>query len=235
MGVAACGGSSGAGSTTMHVLAASSLTEAFTELGAQFEAEHAGVKVVFDFAGSQDLVAQLEQGAPADVIACADTSTMSSVADLVGEPSTFAANTLAIVTAPGDPLRVRSLADLADPDLKVVLADPAVPVGKYAEQVLRSAGVDVRPVSFEESARGVVTKVSLGEADAGIVYATDIRAAGDTVSGVTIPAAQNITAVYPIATVDASTQTDRARDFVDLVLSAQGQKILTSFGFLAPE
>ena len=233
--VAACGGSATAGSATLHVLAASSLTEAFTKLGAHYEAAHPGVKVVFDFAGSQDLVAQLREGAPADVLACADTTTMSSAAGFVGEPRAFAGNTLAIVTAPGDPLHVRSLSDLADPGLKVVLAAPQVPAGKYAEQVLHNAGVTVRPVSLEESVKGVITKVSLGEADAGIVYVTDVVAAGGEVSGVTIPAAQNVTAVYPIATVDASKQAGRARGFVDLVLSSAGQDTLRGFGFLAPE
>jgi molybdate transport system substrate-binding protein len=228
--VVGCGGSSD--SSTLHVLAASSLTEAFTKLGAQYEAAHPGVNVVFDFAGSQDLVAQLNEGAPADVLACADTSSMQSVADLVGSPQTFAGNTLAIVVPPGNPQNVRSLADLARPGLKVVLAAPEVPAGKYAQQILDRASVTVKPVSLEESVKGVVTKVSLGEADAGVVYVTDVSAADGKVDGVTIPAGQNVAAVYPIATVDASEQPARAQDFVALVTTAEGQKTLQDFGFL---
>ncbi len=231
--VAACGSASG-GTVTMHVMAASSLTEAFTKLGAQYDAAHPGVKVVFDFAGSQDLVAQLKQGAPGDVLACADTSTMDSVADLVGTPQNFAGNTLAIIVAPGNPKMVKSLTDLADPSLKVVLAAPEVPAGEYAQQILDKAGVTVKPVSLEENVKGVVTKVSLGEADAGIVYVTDVTAAKGEVDGVTIPADQNVTAVYPIATIDASKLDAEARDFVTLVLSSEGQKTLQDLGFLPP-
>jgi molybdate transport system substrate-binding protein len=238
LAVAACGGSSGGGSSggdvTLHVLAASSLTEAFTKLGAQCEADHPGVKVVFDFAGSQDLVAQLRQGAPADVLACADTSTMDSVADLVGSPRTFAGNTLAIIVPPGNPKQVGSLADLADPSAKVVLAAPEVPAGKYSQQILDQAGVTVESVSLEESVKGVVTKISLDEADAGIVYVTDVAAARGKVEGVTIPADQNVTAIYLIATVTASGQGADAQDFVALVLSPAGQKTLKDFGFLSP-
>ena len=230
--VAGCGGSSG--DSTLHVLAASSLTEAFTKLGAQYEAAHPGVNVVFDFAGSQDLIAQLKEGAPADVLACADTSSMQSVADLVGSPQTFARNTLAIAVPPGNPQNVRSLADLAQPGLKVVLAAPEVPAGKYAQQILDTAGVTVKPVSHEESVKGGVTKVSLGEADGGIVYVTDVSAANGKVDGVTIPTGQNVAAVYPLATVDASEQRARAQDFVALIMSAEGQKTLRDFGFLPP-
>jgi molybdate transport system substrate-binding protein len=231
----ACGGSSGGnGSATLHVLAASSLTEAFTKLGAQYEAAHPGVKIVFDFAGSQDLVAQLKQGAPADVVACADTSTMDSVADLVGAPQNFAGNTLAIVVPPGNARRVKSLQDLADPSLKVVLAAPEVPAGKYSQQILDQAGVTVKPVSLEQSVKGIVTKISLDEADAGIVYVTDVTAAKGKVEGVTIPAGQNVTAAYPIATVDASKLAADAKGFAALVFSPEGQKTLRDFGFLSP-
>jgi len=235
----ACGNASSsenAGTATeIRVSAAASLTEAFTKLGSRFTAAHPGVKVTFNFAGSQDLVAQLRQGAPADVVTTADTATMDKVADLVGSPMMFAGNELEICVAPGNPKQIAGLADLADPDLKVVLAAPEVPAGKYAEQVLEKAGVTVRPVSLEESVKGVVTKVSLGEADAGIVYVTDVTAAKGKVDGVAIPGSQNVLASYPIAVVMASSKAEAAQDFVDLVLSSEGQQVLGSFGFLPPE
>ena len=233
LAVAACGSASGGDSdSTVNVLAASSLTEAFTKLGGQYEAAHPGVKVVFDFAGGPELVTQLKQGAPADVFAVVDSATMDSVADLVGGRQAFAGNTLAIVVAPGNPRQVHSLADLSSPDLKVVLVAPEVPSGKYTQQVLDKAGVAVKPVSLEQNVKGVVTKVSLDEADAGIVYVTDVTAAKDRVEGVPIPAGQNLMAAYWIAPVGSSKQRAQAQDFVTLVLSAEGQKTLQGFGFL---
>jgi molybdate transport system substrate-binding protein len=235
---AACGSSAteGSGSASqpseLTVFAASSLTDAFTRLGDQFSASHQNVKVVFNFAGSQDLVAQLQQGAAADVLACADTKTMDSVADLVGSPQSFAGNTLTIVVPAGNPRNVAALADLAKPDVKVVLAAPEVPAGNYAQEILDRAGVRVKPVSLEENVKGVVTKISLDEGDAGIVYVSVVRAAGDKVEGIVIPAAQNVTAVYPIATVAESPRRTLAQEFVDLVLSADGQQTLQGFGFL---
>ena len=167
LGAAACGSSSGDEPATLHVLAASSLNEAFTQIGAAFENEHPGVKVVFDFAGSQDLVAQIGQGAPGDVIATADTATMEKLAGQASAPQEFATNELAIAVEPGNPRGITGLSSLADPALKVVLAAPEVPAGRYAAEALARAGVTVKPVSFEASVKGVVTKVSLGEADAG--------------------------------------------------------------------
>jgi molybdate transport system substrate-binding protein len=238
---ASCGGSSGTGADSaagsaggVTVFAAASLTEAFTQLGADFETAHPGATVILNFAGSQDLIAQLQQAAPADVLATADTASMSGVADLVGTPTVFAGNRLAIAVAPGNPEGISSLADLAKPGLKVVLAAPEVPAGKYASQVLKNAGVQVSPVSLEENVKGVVTKVSLGEADAGIVYATDVIAANGAIEGVEIPEDVNVVGEYPIATVRASARAGDAQAFVDLVLSAQGQKTLSSFGFLPP-
>lgn len=234
-GTASAGGSSSSGSSSkLMVFAAASLTDAFNKLGAEFEAAHPGVHVVFDFDGSQNLVAQMQQGAPADVFAAADTITMHDVSQLVGPARTFATNKLQIAVAPGNPKHIHALADLAAPDLKVVLAAPQVPAGEYAEQALKKAGVTLSPVSLEENVKGVVTKVSLGEADAGIVYVTDVTAAHGAVQGVTIPSTYNVMASYPIATVDSSKNLSYARAFVDLVLSAQGQKVLRSFGFLPP-
>ena len=216
----------------LNVFAAASLTEAFTRLGGQYTAAHPGVKVTLDFAGSNDLVTQLRQGAPADVLATADTTNMDKAAGLTGQPLAFAANKLVIAVEPGDPKHITGLADLARKDLKVVLAAPEVPAGKYAAEILTGAGATVQPVSLEVSVKGVVTKVSLGEADAGIVYVTDIDAAQGKVEGVAIPDDQNVIATYPIATLDEATSQDDAQAFVDLVLSAQGQKVLAEYGFL---
>lgn len=235
LGSAACGGSSGDDATTLHVLAAASLSEAFTEIGADFEQDHPGVKVVFDFAGSQDLVAQIGQGAPADVLATADTSTMERVSGDTTTPQVFATNELAVAVAPENPLGVTGLASLADPDLKVVLAAPEVPAGRYSADVLARAGVTVKPVSLEENVKGVVAKVALGEADAGIVYVSDVRAAGGEVGGVTIPSDQNVTATYPIATLKEAGSTFMADQFVKYVLSDAGQQTLRRFGFGAAE
>jgi molybdate transport system substrate-binding protein len=217
---------------TLNVFAASSLTEAFTQLGEQFTADHPGVDVVCNFAGSSDLVAQLQQGAPADVLATADDANMSKVGELTDQPITFAANKLIIAVEPGNPKHITELADLGRKDLKVVLAAPEVPAGKYAQQALAKAGVTVAPVSLEVSVKGVVTKVSLGEADAGIVYVTDVDAAQGRIEGVAIPADQNVLATYPIAALNDAASPDDAQAFIDLVLSAEGQKVLAGHGFL---
>jgi molybdate transport system substrate-binding protein len=232
---AGCGGSSatsGDDQRELTVFAASSLTEAFTQLGDRFTAAHPDVKVTFDFAGSSDLVTQLQQGAPADVLATADSSNMDKVAGKTGAPQDFAGNKLIIAVEPGNPKHITGLADLAAKDLKVVLAAPEVPAGKYAQEAFAKAGVTVHPVSLEESVKGVVTKVSLREADAGIVYVTDVDAAQGRIDGVAIPDAQNVLATYPIATLSDSALPDDARAFVDLVLSAEGQKVLAQYGFL---
>ena len=216
----------------LSVFAASSLTDAFTQLGGDFTAAHPEVKVSFNFAGSNDLVTQLQQGAPADVLATADTGNMDKVGGLAGAPQAFAGNKLMIAVEPGNPEHITGLADLARKDLKVVLAAPEVPAGKYAEEVLGKAGVTVKPVSLEVSVKGVVTKISLGEADAGIVYVTDVDAAKGKIDGVAIPDDQNVIARYPIATLSGSKYPDDAQAFVDLVLSDEGQKVLADHGFL---
>ncbi|HEX6677542.1 MAG TPA: molybdate ABC transporter substrate-binding protein [Actinomycetes bacterium] len=236
---AACGGNKSSGGTSgpsneIKVFAAASLTAAFGRIGQQFAAANGGTKVTFNFAGSQALATQIQQGAPADVFASADTTNMDKVKDLAGNPKVFASNLLQIVVEKGNPKGVKGLSDLARRDLKVVLEAPEVPAGKYAEQVLDRAGVTVEPVSLEDNVKAAVSKVSLGEADAGIVYVTDVTAGGDKVEGVDIPKDQNVTATYPIATVKASKNQDEAQAFVDLVLSDQGQQVLRSYGFLPP-
>jgi molybdate transport system substrate-binding protein len=238
--LAACGGDNGpSGGTSrstgeLKVFAAASLTAAFGKLGERFTATGGGTRVTFNFAGSQALATQIQQGAPADVFASADTTNMGKVRDLVGDPQVFAGNLLQIVVEHGNPKGIRCLDDLAGKDVKVVLAAEDVPAGKYARQVLDRAGVTVQPVSLEDNVKAVVTKVSLGEADAGIVYVTDVAAGDDKVQGVDIPMRQNVAATYPIATVKASRMRDQAQAFVDLVRSAEGQAVLRGFGFLPP-
>jgi molybdate transport system substrate-binding protein len=241
LALAACGGnndsggSSGAASPAeIKVFAAASLTAAFTEIGQQYTAANGGTKVSFNFAGSQALATQIQQSAPADVFASADLTNMDKVKDLVGTPQNFASNLLQIVVEKGNPKAVNGLEDLANPDLKVVLAAPEVPAGKYAQQALAKANVTVKPVSQEDNVKAVVTKVSLGEADAGIVYVTDVTAGGDKVEGVDIAEELNVLATYPIATVKASKAQDKAQAFMDLVLSDQGQQVLKQYGFLPP-
>ncbi|HWD43956.1 MAG TPA: molybdate ABC transporter substrate-binding protein [Actinomycetota bacterium] len=229
------GGSSGAASSgELKVFAAASLTAAFTKIGDQYAAANGGDRVTFNFAGSQALATQIQQGAPADVLASADIANMDKVKDLVGTPENFASNLLAMVVEKGNPKDVRTLDDLANPGLKVVLAAPEVPAGKYAAEILGRAGVTVKPVSQEDNVKAVVTKVSLGEADAGIVYVTDVTAGGDKVEGVDIPEEQNVVATYPIATIKASKDQQGAEAFMDLVLSAEGQQVLKEYGFLPP-
>jgi molybdate transport system substrate-binding protein len=228
------GGSASGSSNEIKVFAAASLTAAFTKLGEQYSSANGGTKVTFNFAGSQALATQVQQAAPADVFASADIPNMDKVKDLVGTPQNFASNLLQIVVEKGNPKGVKALDDLASPDLKVVLAAEEVPAGKYAKQILDKAGVSVTPVSQEDNVKAVVTKVSLGEADAGIVYVTDVTAGGDKVEGVEIPEDQNVMATYPIATVKASKAQDKAQAFMDLVLSADGQQVLKEYGFLPP-
>jgi molybdate transport system substrate-binding protein len=231
--VGACGSSSapsshsaGARERTLTVFAASSLTKAFAAEGRAFEAGHPGVRVTFSFAGSQSLVAQIQQGAPADVLATADTTSMEA-AKLSGA-RVFARNRLSIITAPGNPEHVATLADLARPGLRVVLAGPTVPVGKASAEALKEAGVTVTARSLEQDVKGVVSKVRLGEADAGIAYVTDVSSAGGTVSGTSLPAISNS---YPAAVVRAG---DDATAFCDFLLTPAGQSVLASFGFLPP-
>jgi len=234
--LAGCGGqSSNAGrddSSTVAVFASSVLTGAFTDIGETFTAKHPGVEVIFNFAGAGDLVAQIRQGASADVLAVADVSFMDEASELVAAPTAFACNQLAIAVAPGNPLEITGLSDLSRSDLKVILGSGETSVGKQSQAALGRAGVTVEPVSLEVTVKGVVTKVALGEADAGIVYATDVLAADGAIEGVTISEAQNVIATYPVAALAASAHPDDARAFIDFVLSPEGQQVLTDHGFL---
>lgn len=229
--------STGSDDATLTVFAAASLTEPFAEIGTRFEAEHTGVTVEFAFAGSADLAAQLQQGAPGDVFASADTPTMTTVAadDLLeGDAASFATNVLRIATPPDDPAGVASLADLARDDVTVVLCAPEVPCGAAAQQVQDAAGVQIRPASEESSVTDVLTKVTSGEADAGLVYVTDIARAGDAVRGVAFPEADAAVNTYPIASLAGSANPDLARDFVEFVTGSPGREVLADAGFGSP-
>lgn len=215
------------------VFAAASLSDGFRELAITFE-HWTGVHVTFSFAASSLLATQVQQGAPADVLATADEITMAKVADLVETPQPFAHNRLEIAVEKGNPKHVAGLADLARSDLAVVLAAEEVPVGKYAREALADARVSVAPRSLEADVKAVLNKVALGEADAGIVYATDVKAAANKVDGVEIPDSQNVVATYPIAVVKKSPDAESARAFVNFVLSDKGRDILAHFGFTAP-
>lgn len=238
----ACGSDvSGSSSDTVSgevtVFAAASLTAAFTEIGDAFMIEHADATVRFNFAASSELVTQIGEGAPADVFASADLTNMSKLTDAGGaaaEPAVFATNLLQIVVGPGNPEGITGVADLADEDLIVVTCSPEVPCGRYAAEIFTNAGVTVTPKSLEENVKAVLTKVTLGEADAGIVYRTDVTAAGDDAAGVEIPADINVVAEYPIASTKDAPNAEGAQAFIDFVAGERGQKILASYGFLAP-
>jgi molybdate transport system substrate-binding protein len=217
--------------------AAASLTDAFEALAMAFSEANPAVKVTSNFAGSQQLAGQITQGAPASVFASANQTQMDVVADaglIAGQPQVFASNRLTIAVEPGNPLGIKGLADLARPDITLVMAAEEVPAGQYARQALDAAGVQVAPASLETDVRAVLSKVALGEADAGIVYRSDVVAADGDVDAVEIPAAQNVPAAYPIAVLADAPNLAAARAFVDFVTSKQGQHILAEHGFAAP-
>lgn len=219
------------------VFAAASLTDAFTELGEAFTAANPDAEVTFNFAGSSDLVTQINEGAPADVFASADLDNMTKLTDAGSngsEPVVFTTNLAQIIVEAGNPKGITGVADLARDDLIVISCAPEVPCGRYAQQILDNAGVTVEFKSLEENVRAVVSKVALGEADAGIVYVTDVINAGDGAGGVEIPADVNVVAEYPIVITKDTPNPETAQAFVDFVLSDDGQAILESYGFVVP-
>ncbi|MDJ0344068.1 molybdate ABC transporter substrate-binding protein [Streptomyces sp. H10-C2] len=224
----------GAPKAALTVLAASSLTNVFKTAGAAYEKSHPGTTVKFSFAGSQELAAQVKQGAPADALVTADTKTMTGLKSDTGTPAVIAKNRLVIATGKGNPLKITALKDLADTKFKVVLAAPEVPVGRYSKQVLDAQKITVKPVSQEPNVRAVLSKVELGEADAGIVYATDAATATNKVDAIEIPDAQNAVASYPAATLKASKNTEAATAFVAWLSTPEAQKILQDAGFQKP-
>ncbi len=259
--LAACGGATSSGSTatstpvatvatpvTLNVFAASSLTESFGVIKTAYHAAHPNINITYDFDGSQTLEQQLASGASADVFASADVAHMQKAvtAGLVTQSQIFAQNKLVVIVPKSNPGHVMSLKDLAKPGLKLVMGDSSVPIGIYGVQVLDKLGksaqygaayeksVKADVVSQEDTTKGVVSKVQLGEADAGIVYRTDVTAAvAPEVNVITIPDQYNVVAQYPIAALKASKQSQAAQAFITYVLSADGQNTLEKYNFIA--
>ncbi|MFJ9966902.1 molybdate ABC transporter substrate-binding protein [Streptomyces avermitilis] len=224
-------------SGTVTVFAAASLKESFTTLGKEFEKEHPGTKVTFSFGGSDSLAASITGGAPADVFAAASPKTMAIVTDAgdaSGTPATFVRNQLEIATLPGNPDKVSSLKDLTKSGLKVVLCDKEVPCGAAAQKALDASKLKLTPVSYEQDVKSALTKVELKEADAAVVYKTDVKAAGDKVEGVEFPESAKAVNDYPIVQLKDTKNAAAAKAFITLVQSAEGQKVLTEAGFLKP-
>lgn len=235
--LAACGNDDGAGDgdTTITVLAAASLTETFTALADDFEAEHDGVRVKLAFDSSATLAEQAVGGAPADVLATADTTTMDGAADaLAADPQVFATNTMVLVTPAADPAGITSYDDLASGDVTYVICVETAPCGKVATALLEATGMTAEPASLEVDVKAVLAKVTSGEADAGLVYATDAVAAGDDVQRFEIPGAADAVTTYPIAPLSQSKHAELAQEFVDLVLGEAGRQVLSDAGFGAP-
>lgn len=244
--VAGCGSSSGPPSNTtstsrstqtLTVFAAASLKNPFTTLGRQFESSHAGTEVTFNFAGSADLVTQLQQGAPADVFAAADTKNMAKATGdnlVAGTPVDFASNSLQIAVPPDNPAKVASFQDLTKAGVKVVVCAPEAPCGSAAQQIETATGIVLNPVSEESSVTDVMNKVQTGEADAGLVYVSDVKGAGDKVTGVPFPESKVAVNQYPIASLTVSRNPDLAREFIELVTGPQGQQVLADAGFAGP-
>lgn len=239
-----------ASSTTLNVFAAASLKTSFTDIQKQYQKVHPEVKIVYNFAGSQALVQQITQGAPADVFASADQKNMQKVstAGLATNPQVFADNTLSIIVPASNPAHITTLKDLANKGVKIDVAASSVPVGSYTLQVLAKAGkssdygatyesaVKANFVSQEDNDAAIVQKIELGEADAGFVYTTDVNAAAaGKVSFITIPASLNVVTQYPITVLKNSTHASDAQAFVQYILSSDGQAILAKYRFLPPQ
>jgi molybdate transport system substrate-binding protein len=228
--------SGGAVSGTITVFAAASLTESFGTLGRQFEAAHPGTTVRFNFGASSTLAQNIQQGAPADVFASASAKNMQQVVD-AGEasgPATFATNVMEIAVPPDNPAKIATVADLARKGVKVALCQAQVPCGTVAKQVFDKQRLSVTPVTEGADVKAVLTAVQLGEVDAGMVYRTDVRAAGSKVTGIEIPADQNASTAYPIVALKNAPDAATAAAFVAYVLSADGGKVLSAAGFAGP-
>lgn len=230
--LSACGGGD---KTTLTVLAASSLTGTFTQLGQEFESQHPGVTVKFAFDSSATLAQQAVGGAPADVLATADTTTMASAkAAERGAPTNFATNVMVLVTPAANPAHVSTFSDLDKSSVKYVVCVTTAPCGTVAQALLQQNHITGKPVSMEVDVKSVLAKVTEGEADAGIVYTTDATAAGSQVQHLAIPGSKKQTTTYPIVTLDQSKNAALAQQFVDLVTGAKGQQILAKAGFGPP-
>lgn len=227
----------GGGGKTLFVFAAASLTETFNSLGKTFESSHPGVEVKFNYGGSSSLAQQITQGAPADVFASASPATMKTVTDAhaaAGTPKVFVRNRLEIAVPPSNPGKVKTLKDLTNPKLKVVECAPEVPCGAAALKALAAARLKVKPVSQEQDVKAALAKVRLNEADAALVYKTDVKSAAGKVAGIDFPEAAQAINDYPITTLAKAPQPDLANQFLQLVTSSQGISVLTQAGFESP-
>jgi molybdate transport system substrate-binding protein len=240
--LAACGGgppesaSSFAPSDTITVAAAASLTEAFTDIGRQFEATKPGTTVIFSFGSSATLATQIEEGAPIDVFAAANPATMKTVTDVgAAEPPTnFVSNVLQIAVPKGNPGRITGLKDFADKNKKIAICAPQVPCGAAAAKVFSAAKITPAPDTLEQDVKATLQKVSSDEVDAALVYRTDVIAAKDMVDGFEFPEARQAVNVYPIAVLKGSMNAAAAQQFVDFVLSGDGRAVLRKAGFGKP-
>lgn len=220
---------------TLTIFAAASLKESFDELRGIYQQRYPHVNVPeITYDGSSTLVTQLQDGAPADVFASADEKNMDKIADLITGRVDFATNTLRIAVAPGNPKHITSLADIAAPGILTVICAAEVPCGTASRTALHAAGVDLKPASEEQNVTAVLTKVETGNADAGLVYATDIHSADGAVDGVDFPESAHAVNTYPIAALKDSKNAAAAQAFIDLVVSAEGQKALAAVGFGKP-
>lgn len=228
-----CGGPSGP--VTLRVLAASSLTDAFGEIGTAYGQTHKGVKVEVTFGGSQEMAEGLADREPGDVLVTADAASMDEAADhLTGRRRIVARNALTVAVSPGNPRRLQGVQSLTRPGLRVVVGAGTTPIGRYARQIFTKAGLTVRWSSEEISARAVLDRVRSGEADAGLVYITDLRSAGAAASSVPIPAAQNVTATYQAAAVKDTGHEDAAEGFVAWLATPDAQRLFNKYGFVTP-
>ncbi len=235
-GGSAGGSSSASSSGSITVFAASSLTGAFNQLAQQFETLHPGDKVTFSFGPSSGLATQIINGAPADVFASAAPANMQQVvtAGDASSPSNFARNIMEIAVPPSNPAHITSVDKLARSSVKVALCQPQVPCGTVAAEVFKNAGIKVTPVTLQPDVKSVLAQIETGNVDAGMVYVTDVLAAGSKVKGITIPAADNASTTYPIAPISKSSHASVAQAFVAYVLSPAGQQVLTAAGFEKP-
>jgi molybdate transport system substrate-binding protein len=225
--------SASASSGSITVFAAASLQGTFTQLGKQFDAAHPGDMVTFSFGPSSGLATQIIAGSPADVFASAAVSNMQQVVksgDAIS-PMDFAKNVMEIAVPPKNPAGVKSVDSLSKSAVKVALCQPQVPCGVTAAKVFKKAKVTVKPVTLEADVKSVLTKVELGDVDAGMVYVTDVKAAGSKVKGVKVPAEMNASTTYPIATISKSSHATISRAFVAYVMSPAGEKVLSAAGF----
>jgi molybdate transport system substrate-binding protein len=228
--------SNAAVSGTVVIFAAASLKEAFTTLGKQFQSVHPGTIVKLSFGASSDLAEQINQGAPADVFASASPKNMKQVLDAGGASTStdFVKNVMEVAVPPSNPGGVTSVTDLGKSGVKLALCQPEVPCGAIATEVFKKAKITVKPVTLEADVKTTLSKVELNEVDAGVVYATDVRAAGSKVKGIVIPDNLNASTEYPIAALAKAPNATGAQAFVAYVLSPAGQSVLSADGFQKP-